>query len=218
MLNYQSGLRAIQILVLSVFFVSFSHLSFSQEPVDATVEGGFPETAHATIEKVTTELLSELPALSASYDQSPEDFYKGIDRLVSPWIDYESFYKGVMGREYYTEATPEQRQRFKEVFQQSLVETYGKGLLGISETRFEIAPPVPVSGSSVPVQQTLYSGDGKVDVVYTMGQTETGRWQLKNVILEGINLGKTFRNQFARSARSYADDLDKVIENWSSEG
>jgi len=94
---------------------------------------------------------------------------------------------------------------------------YGKGLLGVSETRYEIAPPVESSGRSTPVRQTLYSGTGKVDVLYTMAQSQSGRWQLKNVILEGINLGKTFRNQFARSVRSYSGDLDKVIENWSSD-
>lgn len=210
MSNYRPSYPIIRFVILFIASVQFFSATVLAEE--------FPSTPHATIEHVSTVLLAELPELSAAYDDSTENFYQGIDRLVSPWIDYESFYKGVMGREYYTAATPEQRAKFKTVFQQSLIETYGKGLLGISETRFEVAPPKEdqQSGNSVPVQQTLYSDNGRVVVVYTMGQADTGRWRLKNVILEGINLGKTFRNQFSRSAREYSDDLDKVITSWSS--
>lgn len=179
----------------------------------------FPATAEASIEQVSTELLSELQALSVVYETSVEDFYAGIDRIVSPWIDYDSFYKGVMGRTYYTAATQDQRDRFKTVFHKSLIETYGKGLLGVEETNFELEPPKKPAeqGASVHVQQTLFSGSGRIVVVYTMGQVENGKWLLKNVILEGINLGKTFRNQFARSAREHSEDLDAVIANWSPE-
>lgn len=179
----------------------------------------FPETPEATIEFVSTELLSSLQELASLYDESPEDFYAGIDRIVAPWIDFDAFYKGVMGRKYYTSASKEQRERFKGVFHTSLIETYGKGLLGVEETKFEVAPAAPPKkpGGSVHVEQTLFSGSGRIAVVYTMGQGEDGRWKLKNVVLEGINLGKTFRNQFARSARENSEDLDLVIDGWSSE-
>ena len=180
----------------------------------------YPETAHETIELVTTSLLTDLQALQLVYDASPEQFYQGIDSIVSPWIDFDAFYKGVMGRKYYTAASEEQRTRFKAVFHASLIQTYAKGLLGVEETKFEVAPAKPPTkpGGSVHVQQTLFSGSGRIAVVYTMGQAEDGRWRLKNVILEGINLGKTFRNQFARSARENAENLDLVIEGWSADG
>lgn len=201
---------------LRVCFITMACL-WAATPVHA--DDGFPKTAEATIDFVSTELLSSLEELSSKYDESPEEFYAGIDKIVSPWIDFDAFYKGVMGRKYYTSASKEQRERFKGVFHTSLIETYGKGLLGVEETKFEIAPAAPPKkpGDSVHVEQTLFSGSGRIAVVYTMGQAEDGRWKLKNVVLEGINLGKTFRNQFARSARENAEDLDLVIDDWSSE-
>lgn len=211
MLALKSKKRYYASAIFTLLVSFFSAFSYAEEE--------FPKTAHETIGQVSEELLSQLEILFETYEESADKFYAEIDQIVSPWIDYDSFYKGVMGRKYYTEATQQQRDKFKAVFQKSLIETYGKGLLGVEETDFEIEPPSgPVeAGKSVPVKQTLFSGTGRIVVIYTMGQAEDGRWRLKNVILEGINLGKTFRNQFARSAREFEENLDLVIENWAPE-
>ena len=42
----------------------------------------------------------------------------------------------------------------------------------------------------------------------------TGEWKLINVVLNGINLGKTFRSQFAQAYKQYGGNLDKVIDHW----
>ena len=44
-----------------------------------------------------------------------------------------------------------------------------------------------------------------------------GNWLVENVIVNGLNLGSTFRTQFEQSAQQYGGDLDQVIANWSSE-
>lgn len=209
-------IRAVQTVSLCVLTALYATAIYAEQAADEA--SAVPETAEATIDLVTTDLLASLQELSDVYDESPDEFYSGIDAIVSPWIDYDAFFKGVMGRKYYTAATQDQRNRFKEVFHTSLIQTYGKGLLGVEETRFEIAPAKPPrkEGGPVQVEQTLFSGSGRIVVLYTMAQSDAGRWQLRNVILEGINLGKTFRNQFARSAREHQEDLDKVIEDWSS--
>lgn len=180
-------------------------------------QSAYPTTADETIRKVFEDLFSNLEELMDTYDQSESDYYRKIDSVMSPWIDYDSIAKGVMGRKYYTMATEEQRQKFLETFKDSLVETYGKSLLGVENPDFELEGPESGNGagSSAQIRQTLFSGTGRVVVIYAMGQADDGRWQVKNVILEGINLGRTFRNQFARSAQEYNEDLDKVISNWS---
>jgi len=207
-----------RVFLVAIFSLLTAAVSVAQdEPLNELKL--FPDTPHETIELVSAELLSELQNLLIVYDESAENFYAGIDDIVSPWIDFDAFYKGVMGRKYYTAASQSQRDRFKEVFHQSLIQTYGKGLLGVEETRFEVAPSKAPKkpGGSTHVEQTLFSGSGRIAVVYTMGQAEDGRWRLKNVVLEGINLGKTFRNQFARSARENSENLDLVIDGWLSE-
>lgn len=183
----------------------------------ATAQTAYPRTADETIRKVFEDLFSNLEELMDTYEQSEPEYYRKIDSVISPWIDYDSIARGVMGRKYYTMATEEQRQRFLETFKGSLVETYGKSLLGVEDPDFELegSESGNGTGSSAQIRQTLFSATGRVVVIYSMGQADDGRWQVKNVILEGINLGRTFRNQFARSAQEYSEDLDKVINNWS---
>ena len=43
---------------------------------------------------------------------------------------------------------------------------------------------------------------------------QNGQWRMRNVIINGINVGKLFRDQFAQSMRDNRDDLDKVIDTW----
>ena len=211
-------------VVIALIVATVVGLSYAEEQaLPATPEAAieeqqeFPATAHATIEQVSNELLANLDQLRAVYEQSPEDFYAEIDAIVSPWFDYAFFCKAVMGKTYYTEATEEQRVRFREVCQKTLIETYGKGLLGVEQTRFEIEPPatVPETGRPVSVKQTLFSATDRMSVIYAMGRSAEGSWKVKNVLLEGINLGQTLKNQFARSAQEHSGDLDQVIANWS---
>ena len=50
-----------------------------------------------------------------------------------------------------------------------------------------------------------------------MARKKTGQWMVVNVVINGINLGKTFRNQFVRSAQRAGGDIEQVINGWSSE-
>ena len=92
-------------------------------------------------------------------------------------------------------------------------------MLTVEDTGYEIDPPQPgdEEKSSVAVRQTLYSSAEKVRVVFNMRRNAEGRWQFRNVNLEGVNLGGTFRNQFKRAAEEFDGDIDQVIENWSSD-
>jgi phospholipid transport system substrate-binding protein len=61
---------------------------------------------------------------------------------------------------------------------------------------------------------------GEADRVYTiryqMGQYKDGKWRLRNLIIETINLGEIYRNQFSALARASDDDLDQVINGWNA--
>jgi phospholipid transport system substrate-binding protein len=53
-------------------------------------------------------------------------------------------------------------------------------------------------------------------LVYSMSFTRDGSWRVTNLVINGINLGKIFRNQFTQRARKFEGNIDKVIDNWSS--
>jgi phospholipid transport system substrate-binding protein len=47
-----------------------------------------------------------------------------------------------------------------------------------------------------------------------MGKNREGEWKLINVVLNGINLGKTFRSQFMQAMKKQGD-LNQVIAEWA---
>lgn len=49
---------------------------------------------------------------------------------------------------------------------------------------------------------------------YTMVRLDE-QWKLRNMVINGINVGKLFRDQFAQSMQSNRNDLDKTIAGWA---
>ena len=112
-----------------------------------------------------------------------------------------------------------QLDEFTEVMRLGLVRTYSKGLLAYSGSRIEvfaISDEEEASGRAA-VRQLIYSGQAEPYVLlYQMGRTKSGQWQLRNVIIESVNLGEIYRSQFEAAARKYDGDLDAVIANWET--
>jgi phospholipid transport system substrate-binding protein len=52
--------------------------------------------------------------------------------------------------------------------------------------------------------------------MYQMGKNKSGVWKLRNVIIETVNLGEIYKNQFQAAARKHDGDLNTVIEGWAS--
>ena len=50
-----------------------------------------------------------------------------------------------------------------------------------------------------------------------MARDKEGAWQMRNLVVENVNLGQVYRSQFESSARRFEGDLDKVIDNWNIE-
>lgn len=177
-------------------------------------------TPQEVVQKTTDAMVGRIKAEQPYYATQPERMTKAVDEILSPIIDMDRIARGVMAK-YYKEATPEQQRKFTAVFRQSLMQTYAKGIANYDNNKIEILPARPgevVDPESTPVRMKLYLKDKDfVDVIYTMFQTPDGNWKLKNVIINGINLGLTFRNQFTESMQTNHNDIDKVIAGWTSE-
>ncbi|MNZ92715.1 Toluene tolerance, Ttg2 [compost metagenome] len=77
---------------------------------------------------------------------------------------------------------------------------------------------LPTSGKQDPertaVNMEIRGSSGAIyPVQYTM-VNQAGNWRLRNVIINGINIGKLFRDQFAESMQKNGNDLEKTIASW----
>ena len=169
------------------------------------------------VQSVTTDVLQAVQQNKRNYSRDPESYFAAVDAAVSDYVNFERMAYLVMDANYYRASTTEQKAAFVETFHDSLVRTYSKGLLTVDQPDFNILPvDAPESAQTVTVKQELKAGSSEFHLDYSMRREADGRWLLVNVVIDGINLGSTFRNQFAQSARKFGGNLDLVIESWST--
>ena len=189
-----------------------------------------PPSAHEVVEDATQRVMAVVAEASEYADEDPERYYRQVQEILDPVIDFRGFARSVMGpyatSERYRSLDEAGQARlraqldeFTEVMRLGLVRTYSKGLLAYSGSRIEvfaISDEEEASGRAA-VRQLIYSGQAEPYVLlYQMGRTKSGQWQLRNVIIESVNLGEIYRSQFESAARKYDGDLDAVIANWET--
>lgn len=193
---------------------------------------GTPQGPYEVISSTTQEVMDIIiEAKEQGYVKTdPERFQKKIEASMDKAVDFASFARGVMGKygdkRYYdslkTEAEKkaflERITRFTEQFKSGLINTYSQGLLAFDGNRIEVIPPEKGDiddGSAVIVQQIYGDRSQPYNIKYLMRDDGNGVWRCRNVLIEGIDLGRTYRGQFNAGLYRYKGDVDKVVETWS---
>lgn len=173
-------------------------------------------TPHQVVQQTTDNLLGDLKKNKAAYKSNPQAFYDALDRILGPVVDADGISRSIMTVKYSHKATPEQMTRFQENFKRSLMQFYGNALLEYNNQDIRVLPSsVPVEGDRASVGMEVRDTQGTVyPVSYTMVNKQ-GQWMLRNVIINGINIGKLFRDQFAESMQRNGQNLDKTIDGWA---
>lgn len=175
------------------------------------------QSAHDLIQDTTNRMLADLQANKEKYKQDPQDFYAALNSIVGPVVDAEGISKSIMTVKYSRKATPEQMQRFQENFKRGLFQFYGNALLEYNNQGITVDPAKDESGDRTSVNMTVKGSNGAIyPVQYTLEKI-SGEWKLRNVIINGINIGKLFRDQFADAMQRNGNDLDKTIDGWAGE-
>lgn len=173
---------------------------------------------HQVVEKATREVLDRIVRDRALFRKDPAHLNVIIEENLAPYVDFDRIARRIMAR-HFQAATPAQRERFAQVFKASLVRAYGTALADYNDQRFVVLAPgrgdVEADRATVRMEVTL--SDGKVyPISYSMFLDPKGAWKLENLVLNGINLGLTYRNNFAELMERHRGNIDKVIEAWSS--
>jgi phospholipid transport system substrate-binding protein len=175
------------------------------------------QSAHDLVQDTTSRMLADLAANKEKYKQDPQDFYTALNTIVGPVVDAEGISKSIMTVKYSRKATPEQMQTFQENFKKGLFQFYGNALLEYNNQGITVEPAKDESGDRTSVGMTVKGSSGAIyPVSYTLEKIN-GEWKLRNVIINGINIGKLFRDQFADAMQRNGNDLQKTIDGWAGE-
>nr|WP_286675104.1 ABC transporter substrate-binding protein [Pseudomonas subflava] len=173
-------------------------------------------SAHDVVKKTTDELLADLEANRATYKQNPEAFYDTLERILGPVVDSEGISRSIMTVKYSRKASDAQIKRFEENFKRGLMQFYGNALLEYDNQDIRVLPAKADGDDRASVGMEVKDSKGTLyPVSYTMVRID-GQWKLRNVIINGINVGKLFRDQFADTMQRNGDDLDKTIDGWGA--
>ena len=206
-------------VIRSIFFlILFSSVPLSIASSTTDVKAlPSAKTPHEVVEQVTQELLKTISIHRNSFSEDPEAFFDALDVLLKDVIDFDWIAYRVMGK-YAKKSNLEQKNRFAYTFRRELIETYGRGLLSYGEQSIVVIPSEKDTKGlkSTRVVQEIRGPDGVFPLIYSMSLTRSGYWKVTNLVINGINLGKIFRNQFSQRARKLGGDIDKIIDTWSS--
>ena len=177
------------------------------------------QSPHDIVQDTTTRLLADLDANKEKYKASPAEFYDALNNIVGPVVDVDGISKSIMTVKYSRNATPAQVQRFQDNFKRSLFQFYGNALLEFKNKGITVAPDKGNYGASdrASIDMSVKGDNGAIyPVSYTLTKIN-GEWKVRNVIINGINIGKLFRDQFADAMSRNGNNLDKTIDNWAGE-
>ncbi|MBA1247998.1 MULTISPECIES: MlaC/ttg2D family ABC transporter substrate-binding protein [Pseudomonas] len=173
-------------------------------------------SAHDVIQQTTDKLLSDLQTNKETYRSNPDAFYNSLNEILGPVVDAEGISRSIMTVRYSRQASPEQMARFQENFKRSLMQFYGNALLEYNNQGIKVLPATDNDPERTSVGMEVRDSRGTVyPVSYTMVNIN-GSWRVRNVIINGINIGKLFRDQFAQSMQANGNNLDKVIDSWAN--
>ena len=174
-------------------------------------------SAHELIRDTTTRMLADLAANKEKYKQDPSDFYTALNTIVGPVVDAEGISKSIMTVKYSRKATPEQMKTFQENFKRGLFQFYGNALLEYNNQGITVSPAKEEAADRTTVDMKVKGSSGSIyPVSYTLTKIQ-GEWKVRNVIINGINIGKLFRDQFQDAMQRNGNDLDKTINGWAGE-
>jgi phospholipid transport system substrate-binding protein len=180
----------------------------------------FPnQAAYDVLQLATDKLLNKVVDNHVLYVADTDVFFSDVDDLLSSIIDFQRIARRVMAR-HYKKAELEQQIAFKKAFKHSLLNVYAKALLDYSSERIVILPPTgnqKINLKRQRVEADFYSAAGrKIPVTYAMYLNKDSQWKIENIIVNGINIGLTYRNQFSRLMKANNNDVDRVITGWRS--
>lgn len=172
-------------------------------------------SAHEYAERTHDNIIEIIQTKNQLFLDNPELFTKEISDAFSPIVDFKRIAKNVMGK-FGKRATAEQMSAFSEAFENSLLDTYASTLVEFKDEKIIVLPPTGPSKSKTKarVNIEIVTSSNVYPGRYSMYLDNDGNWKIINIEINGMNLGKIFRNQFYSLMEKNQEDIDLVIEKW----
>jgi phospholipid transport system substrate-binding protein len=172
------------------------------------------ENAFNFINENAVYFLTIIKTEGSKYDEKPDEFKDKLKNIWEPMVDVGLVSRLILSKAYKT-ATEEQILLFQTRTKKLLLDTYITALLEFEDYELETSRKIKENkNKTLEVEINFFSASDSFKAKFTLYKNKQGELKIINIIIDGINLGLTFRNQFQDNLKNENYDLDKAIETW----
>ncbi|NKB97123.1 MAG: hypothetical protein GKR90_01295 [Pseudomonadales bacterium] len=185
--------------LFSLFVIALSTMSpfaYSDEELSTAMLGSFNKliTTFATVEETDAQRA-----------------------IVSTVVDFAAITRGVMHK-HRAAMSDEQQVQFQTQFERSLTTLLATALAGsqdytVAIERVRMSEKSPNRAQILGILTT--AKNERFELLTVAGKNSRG-WLVRNLTINGINLGITYRNQFNELVLKHAGDFDAAIAAWTT--
>ena len=193
-------------LFLTKIFIIFS--------ISQPIASDDNENAFNFINENAVYFLTIIKTEGSKYDEKPDEFKEKLKNIWEPMVDVGLVSRLILSKAYRA-ATEEQILLFQTRTKKLLLDTYITALLEFEDYELETSRKIKENkNKTLEVEINFFSASDSFKAKFTLYKNKQGELKIINIIIDGINLGLTFRNQFQDNLKNENYDLDKAIETW----
>lgn len=166
----------------------------------------------AMLQNTSDQLIAALKHNKASLKKNPNVVYQIVDKILVPHVDLIGMSRSVLGRQAWTNATPDQKQRFMQEFKNLLIHTYSSALQNYNNQTVRFLPIRGGFNDQTRVQvnsEILQQNGPPISVSYRLIK-QNNDWKVYDFSVDGVSMLESFRSQFATDLNH--GDLNYLID------
>ncbi|RRQ22238.1 MlaC/ttg2D family ABC transporter substrate-binding protein [Thiohalobacter thiocyanaticus] len=163
------------------------------------------EVVRTTSEEVFNEL-------RGNEELSREQINRLIESVILPRVDFEAFSRLTLAR-HWRQASDEQRQAFTREFRELLIRTYATSLAEYSGEKIEYLKERMEEDDRALVNTRIVRPDGPAIPVDYRLRLNDDKWQVYDIVIDGVSLIINYRSSFQQTIRQQG--LDALIRQLS---
>ena len=167
--------------------------------------------ARPSAEELIKENLAAVFAVLQTQDLDQEAKSQKIIDIVNPMFDFSLMAKLSLGRRYWPDLTPDQKERFTRLFIKRLRASYLDNLTLYTDEKVVYEPSVVVK-NKIHIPTYLVSKEKRISILYKLYESESG-WKVYDLEIQGVSIIRSYRSQFYEILKSGTiDDLMTKLE------
>ncbi|CAB1084741.1 hypothetical protein D1AOALGA4SA_12251 [Olavius algarvensis Delta 1 endosymbiont] len=147
-----------------------------------------------TAEELLKTNLAAVFAVLQNQELDQEAKNRVIVDIVNPMFDFSLMAKLTLGRKYWPGLTPEEKNRFTQLFIKRLRASYLDRLALYTNEKVEFEPPLEIK-QKIHIPTYLVSPDNKISILYKLYNSNSN-WKIYDLEIQGVSIIRSYRSQF----------------------